>query len=320
MAVKIFTRFFRIIPLILAVSCATPETAPTPLRLVESLSSGYEMIVIAGLNDFHGNLTDSTPRLVAQLHQNRKKFGDRFLVFSSGDFLHGDPASDLDEGFQATAIFNRIGVDAAMLAENDFAFGALGAEHILKPDADPIGALRVRLSEAQFPIVGTNLTGGSQLGIRPSLLLRAGAAKIGVLAVLDPAMIPYAPAAKLSGIAWSEPKPALLAEADRLRKEERVDAIVLLAHLSETCPPARKKRQRAFAPTDPLPDCDPRMPLANLLRSLPLGTIDAVVAGHEHQRIHHWIAGLPVIQSNPYGSEAALLYLTIDTARHAVLQ
>jgi 5'-nucleotidase len=40
--------------------------------------------------------------------------------------------------------------------------------------------------------------------------------------------------------------------------------------------------------------------------------VDAVVAGHSHQVVHHWVAGVPVIEGGAMARYFNLIYLTVD--------
>ncbi len=46
--------------------------------------------------------------------------------------------------------------------------------------------------------------------------------------------------------------------------------------------------------------CDAGSEMVKLLTSLPKGTVDIAVAGHTHQDVAHWIAGIPTIESSSY--------------------
>jgi 5'-nucleotidase len=65
-------------------------------------------------------------------------------------------------------------------------------------------------------------------------------------------------------------------------------------------------------PTDPQGECGDHDEMVRLLKSLPVGTIDAVVAGHSHQIVHHWVANVPVIQGGAFGRYFNLIWLTYD--------
>ncbi len=56
-----------------------------------------------------------------------------------------------------------------------------------------------------------------------------------------------------------------------------------------------------------------------LLRNLPAGTIDAVVAGHSHQIVHHWVAGVPVIEGGAFGRFFNVIYLSFDLKTRKLL-
>jgi 5'-nucleotidase len=59
--------------------------------------------------------------------------------------------------------------------------------------------------------------------------------------------------------------------------------------------------------------------MVQLLNSLPPGTVDAVVAGHTHQVVHHLIAGVPVIQGGAFGRYINVIYLTYDWQKKQII-
>lgn len=56
----------------------------------------------------------------------------------------------------------------------------------------------------------------------------------------------------------------------------------------------------------------PSGPIVNLIDSLPTGTIDAVVQGHEHKTLHAYRKGVPIIGNINGGFYLNLIYLTVD--------
>jgi len=64
--------------------------------------------------------------------------------------------------------------------------------------------------------------------------------------------------------------------------------------------------------TDFQTGCESNHEVPELLRRVPKGTIDAVVSGHTHSIVHHWIEGVPVIQAGTQDAYYNLIYLTYD--------
>src|SRR5690606_35925529 len=103
-------------------------------------------------------------------------------------------------------------------------------------------------------------------------------------------------------------------ESRRLRAEG-AHLVIALAHaglecgLSHPLPPRRELR---WTPKDRQPGCEKGGEVVELARRLPRGAVDAIVAGHTHQVIHHWVEGIPVIQSGAHGRYFTILELSYD--------
>ena len=52
-----------------------------------------------------------------------------------------------------------------------------------------------------------------------------------------------------------------------------------------------------YKPNDVQEKCSDDSDLTTLLNSLEEGLIDAVVTGHSHAEVHHWIKNIPIISS-----------------------
>jgi 2',3'-cyclic-nucleotide 2'-phosphodiesterase (5'-nucleotidase family) len=60
-------------------------------------------------------------------------------------------------------------------------------------------------------------------------------------------------------------------------------------------------------------DCDEKGELTQFIKKIPLGKIDAIVSGHTHTLLHHYIEGIPVIQAGAYNRYYNLIRLVYDS-------
>jgi 5'-nucleotidase len=111
---------------------------------------------------------------------------------------------------------------------------------------------------------------------------------------------------------------ATLREAAQLR-EGGAEVIVLLAHVGVACESA-DLATRVVSERDPQGQCSANDELARLLRSLPSGTVDAVVSGHSHSVVHHWMSGVPVVQGEWKGHFLNVIYLPFDRGSREVVR
>lgn len=320
-------------------ACATLQDEGP--RVLFETSGGLETVVILGTNDIHGALAPekmktkddaATPYekggaaiLASHVNILRNEFGPRFLILDAGDQFQGSIDSNLEEGKPMVEFFNHIGVNAAVLGNHEFDFGPKGDDAQAKVNEggkpDLRGALKERITEARYPYLAANVvdkkTGKPAVpGTKPSVILTAGGLKIGVigLTTLDTPVTTRPDFVK--DVQFKDMAKTALDEAKKLR-DEGAHIIVALTHAGLVCDVAEKsgktiRTSPVKAETDVQSHCDPKHEVPQLIRALPKGTIDAVVSGHTHQVIHHWIDGVPVIQSGTRNVYYNLLYLTYD--------
>jgi 5'-nucleotidase len=114
-------------------------------------------------------------------------------------------------------------------------------------------------------------------------------------------------------------KDATLREAKKLR-EQGANVVLITAHAGLFCdlahtPPGHILRH----PNDPQGLCDKDQEIVKLLSSIPSGTVDGVVSGHTHTVVHHFVAGVPVIQGGANGRYFNLIHLAYDLKQHRLL-
>lgn len=308
---------------------------------VEKTGSEIETIAIMGINDFHGALapvkakTRETPGiepvsyetggaawLGAHVRIQQSKHGSRFLLLDAGDEYQGSIESNLAEGKPVVDFFNQLGVTAASIGNHEFDYGPVGPEGT---PGDPLGALKARMAEAKYPYLAANILEKKTRkppelpNTFPSKIFQAGKLKVGVIGLTTqhtPVTTRAANVEHLDFVAFKEPT---IREAKRLRKGG-ADVIVITAHVGLFCQPGKNGMAHALRSVEEgQGDCGEKDEMVALLRSLPKGTIDAVVAGHSHQVIYHYVAGVPVIQGGSFGRFYNLIHLTYDRTKKKVV-
>ena len=112
------------------------------------------------------------------------------------------------------------------------------------------------------------------------------------------------------GIKFNEYKDELISEAKNLRKENGVKAVVLLSHVGIDC--GNNLKLNMYKPSDIQETCKEDTELYKLLNDLDERIIDAVVTGHSHKEVHHFIKKIPVISPINYGLYANVIYLAFN--------
>jgi 2',3'-cyclic-nucleotide 2'-phosphodiesterase (5'-nucleotidase family) len=145
-----------------------------------SLSFAYGQqieIRILHVNDFHGFAepykplgTDELLGGVAYLSAKANEFrkGKPSLFLSAGDMIQGNNWANLFQGKSVIEWMNAMRFDAMVLGNHEFDFGK--------------GALKKRISEARFSVLGANVEGLERL--RPYIMKEIGGIKVAVIGVV----------------------------------------------------------------------------------------------------------------------------------------
>jgi 5'-nucleotidase len=303
---------------------STPQaqTAPPQKESIETLA-------ILGSNDIHGNLapismkadspagpihfeSGGAANLSAYIDILRSEFGDHLLWLDAGDQFQGTLESNRTGGAPMVQFFNFKNLTSAAIGNHEFDFG--------------LPTLKARMTEAHYPYLAGNITDlntGKPAEFphtQAHMIVPVGTLKVGIfgLSTLDTPMTTRAQHVKT--LRFENLKEVTLREVASLRKEG-ADIVVMTAHVGLFCPAASRgaSAYQMRKPSDPQEQCRSGDEMVQLLESLPSGTVDAVISGHSHTIVHHWIGGTPVIQAGSYGRYLNVIYLNYDRATHQVL-
>lgn len=312
--------------------CATSKidlsSASNALKPV-ALTSSQEKITLLGINDLHGYLmpvelisrekngiepvaytAGGAAVLATHIKLQREKYGSRLLVLDAGDEFQGTIESNSYAGKPVVDFYNSIGVAAAAIGNHEFDFGQ--------------GALKQRMSEARYPYLSANVALKKTHAYpdfpntKPSTLLTAGNVKVGVIGLSTVSTPVTTRAINVANLDFTDSAEAVLREQKNLRAQG-ADVIVILAHIGTHCRPASGLRSLVHAQTSTEADCDPKEELNVLLKKLPKGSVDAVIAGHTHRILHYWIEGVPVIQDGAYNRYYNMIHLVFDHSTRKVV-
>ncbi|MFP2906865.1 bifunctional metallophosphatase/5'-nucleotidase [Pyxidicoccus sp. 3LFB2] len=296
------------------------RAAPEPLR-----------ISVVGTNDLHGwvmpsraTLPDGTAveqgglaTFAGYLAVLRAENPDGVLLLDGGDLFQGTLASNLTEGEVVIGAMNTLGYVASALGNHEFDYGPVGPRSVALAGDDPFGALKARIAQARFPVLGVNVT-DSETGTSPSwlgnegtLLVERRGVRIGIIGLATPHTPKVTNPVNVASLRFAPMAPAALAAAQRLRGQG-AEVVVAVAHAGAVC-------KRQDDPRD-ASSCDRGdSEIVELLETLPEGTLDAVVAGHTHQPVGHFIRGTPVIETSGRGRAFGLVELFVDPVTRKVL-
>lgn len=314
-----------------ASSCtSTPKENDVPETGVHDQ---FETIAILGTNDIHGALapeklktrepqvvppTDyeagGAAMLASFVRALRNQFGTRLIWLDGGDEFQGSIESNGDKGASMVRFFNYAGLSAAAVGNHEFDFGP----ELPSDSSDKLGAIKARMSEARYPYLAANIMDKSTGKLArfpntlPSLLLPVGQLKVGIVGLSTRDTPKTTRTEYVTSLDFVDLKEATVRESKTLR-DAGAQIVVITSHVGLFCdggsvPSGHLLRKES----DPQGKCKPSDEMVKLLESLPPGTVDAVVSGHSHSVVHHWVSGVPVVQGGSFGRYFNLIYLTYD--------
>lgn len=323
-------------------SCAhSPGPVETSEKVKTLSNDQFETIAIVGLNDIHGALSperlqtkDEKPVsyerggalfLSSQLNVLKKEMGGRLLILDAGDHFQGSLDSNLFEGKSVTDFFNTIGLNAATIGNHEFDFGAgKEAKNNKELSLNKRAVLMKRISESKFPYLAANIyTKKGEfpgvIGTQKSVLLTAGKLKVGIIGLTTLDTPVTTRAENVSDLEFRDFVKTTVDEAKALR-EKGANIVLALTHAGVSCTEklpfdanGKNVRENPIKTEEDLQsECNPKDEIPQFLKKLPKGVIDAVVSGHTHTVVHHWIEGVPVIQSGTRNYYQSTLYLTYN--------
>ena len=312
-------------------ACATAPVAP-PTPAPAPVTPAPIRLTLVGTNDLHGwvqphrwTLADGTTldeggsaAFASYLSALRKDNPGGVLLLSAGDLFQGTLVSNLTEGRVVIDVYNRLGYQAAAIGNHEFDYGPVGPVSVaVDASVDPFGALKARIVQAKFPLLGVNLY-DAKTGERPGWLGNDGTAifevhgvKVGVLGLTTPSTPYTTNPVNVASLHFGHLVPEAQAAAQRLRGRG-AEVVIAVSHAGGKCASDRD-------PHD-LSSCDRQDgEIFELLDGLPKGTLDAVVAGHTHAPLGHFIDGTPVIETSGMGRAFGVIELFVDPVTHKVL-
>ncbi|HET7608893.1 MAG TPA: 5'-nucleotidase C-terminal domain-containing protein [Gammaproteobacteria bacterium] len=310
----------------LAAACAFVSAAAAAAERVT--------LSIVGTNDLHGRfMTDERGRgglavlggYVDNLRAARAADGGGVLVLDAGDTFQGGIESNLAEGLMIVDAYNAIGYTALAVGNHDFDYGPVDPRepaalwlprHVRgEPIGDVQGALKAAAARAHFPFLAANIVDAasgkpvSWPNVAPSALVEVAGVRVGLVGTITETGLKQTLAAHVVGLETRPLAPTIAAEARALR-ERGADIVVLATHAGGWC-------GETADPHD-LASCDDGSEIFKLARELPRGTLQAIVAGHTHGTVAHFVNGVPIISVPNFGGQFGRVDLTVDTARREV--
>ena len=306
-------------PLTLALSVIFALTMLTSCGTNRSIDANDIVVIsIVGTNDVHGELLPKPGRgglvtISGYVDALRAARGpDRVLLIDAGDMWQGTLESNLTEGAAVVDIYNAMGYVAAAVGNHEFDFGpAGGAATPQDDDDDARGALKLRASEADFPLLSANLADEydgrpvSWNNVQPSIIVDVGGILVGVVGVMTEEALATTIAANTRGLDVLPLATSVRREAKDLR-EKGAKLVIVAAHAGGRC--------SDFSDPLDLSSCDTGSEVVRLAEALPVGLVDHIIAGHVHQGMAHVVNDISITSSYSHTHSFSRVDLSMDKA------
>ena len=290
---------------------------------VDPLDKSYFYVPIISTNDLHGHFypeqleidgynytqggIDYLSKYISIL---KNEFPERVLFLDTGDLFQGGTESILSDGEIMTDSLNLMECDASTFGDHEYDYSREFLEN--------------KVSKANFPYLASNIYDNkkktkkafgenhfsSKIFTFNVTHLTAGQVKIGVVGLSKEMKKNEILGKGYEDISFLNYKNELTSEAKKLREENGCHAVLLLVHSGITCGETEKNFELNMYTSKSTQDlCDSETELYQLIMSLEEGLIDGIIAGHNHQMVHHWVYDIPVMASTDQGFYANIMYL-----------
>ena len=288
-------------------------------------------LTLVGTNDLHGWVMTQTEKfpsgdlrfggaavLASYLQVLREENPAGVLLLDAGDLFQGTLMSNLTEGSAVIDAFNLLGYDAASIGNHEFDYGPVGpVSAATQPSMDPFGALKARINQAKFPLLSTNIY-ESATGLRPewlkgdgSIIVERAGLKVGIFGLTTPQTPSVTLPINVASLRFGSLAPEAMTASRRLR-ERGADLVIAVVHAGGKCGEVDDPKNTRSCDLD-------QGEVFEMMKALPEGTLDAVVAGHTHAQIGHFVNGTPVIESWALGRYFGIVDLFVDPQTRKVL-
>ncbi len=232
---------------------------------------------------------------VENLRETRADDGGAVLLIDAGDMWQGTIESNLAEGAPMVAAFNAVAYDAAAIGNHEFDFGPAGEKATPANDLDDAqGALKMRATEANFPLLAANLIDEATglpvdwPNVQPSVLLDRGGITIGIIGLMTERALVTTIAINVRGLSLAPLALTTIREAQKLQ-QAGADLVIVSAHAGSRC--------ESFDDPLDLSSCDMSDEIMQLALELPPGLVDHIIGGHTHRGIAHEVNGIAITES-----------------------
>jgi 2',3'-cyclic-nucleotide 2'-phosphodiesterase (5'-nucleotidase family) len=268
------------------------------------------IIPILGTNDFHGGIfpnkyADSKNirysnggaiNLYSYVKVLKDEWGDQLLWIDGGDQFQGTLECMLSDCTIMKDYFNKVGLQGITLGNHDFDYGVEYLRDFISNQISPLIVANVKFNNGTYLYEAWG-------NVYPYKIYpfdnNGTIIKIGVIG-LATKTTPTQTSTDVSYITFEDYFETTKKWATYLRDEEKVNAVIVLAHFGPKCNEVEKMKLGMWDSSSKQSECESGQEIMDYLKQLKTNkiNIDGVVAGHVHDVVHHWISDIPVIESS----------------------
>jgi 2',3'-cyclic-nucleotide 2'-phosphodiesterase (5'-nucleotidase family) len=265
----------------------------------------YTPVSIVGLNDFHGQLDQTTTtidgrtvtvggasQLATMFDEEAASLPGQTLLLAAGDNVGASPPnSGLLEDMPAIDVENAWGLDATSLGNHEFDFG--------------LERLLAHQERANFPFLATNVveedTGDTPDWLKTSKVFRVNGVRVGVIGSVVRDTPELVRAEATEGLVFLDEAERIARESAKLRRRG-VKVQVVVIHEG-----ANLGANRVAAN----PAALWQGPIIEIVEQLQDTTVDLVIAGHTHRAANTVVGDIPIVEGFNAGASYSVAQLMI---------
>ena len=306
-------KIFLLSYLFLSIICDTIDLTNYKYPVKDS-SDKLVRIAILGTNDFHGAIfpnqfPDSNNKkvpkggainLYSYADALKQQWVNQFLWLDGGDQFQGTMECMLSDCNIMRDYFNKVGLQGIGLGNHDFDYGLDYLKQFIEKQNFPVIAANVKLNNGNY--IYEEWKNVKAYEIYNFTISQKVEIKIGVIG-LTTITNPTQTSADISSLTFEDYYTVTKKWENYLRNEKNVHSVILLTHFGPKCEKDQKEKMilEMRDSTTQQRECKETEEIMSFLQQIKEDRemqIDGVIAAHVHDVVHHWISGIPVIESS----------------------
>ena len=197
------------------------------------------------------------------------------IRLDAGDEMQGTALSNATFGRGTIEAMNAMGIDAAAIGNHEFDWS--------------VDTLRARMREAKYPFLSANITNSAGTArpdwAMPWTVVTKNGVRIAVIGLTTTETPTSTAPRNVQGLAFGDEAQAIKRYLPAARAA--ADYVIVVAHAGANCDSTTDGGNTASCHGE----------ILNVARQLDSGSVDLIVAGHTHLRVHTVVNGIPIIEA-----------------------